>query len=86
MIALAVAAAARQNAEFDRLIAENERERREREAEKERERGEREAQERRNREQERARYQRDIDILAADKKVAVADAKLRAINFRTLLS
>ena len=69
MRALTEAAAARQNAEFDRLIAE-----------KERERGEREAEERRNREQERARYQRDIDILAADKKVAVADAKLRAIE------
>ena len=61
--ALAEVEAARKSAEFERLIAEKELERKKREAEIE---------------QERAQFSKDLVILTADKKVAVADAKLKA--------
>ena len=67
--ALAEAAAARENAEYERIIAEKEHARSEREAELER-----------NRQQERAQHDRDLAMLAANRKVAVADAKLKAIE------
>ena len=67
--ALAEAAAARESAEYERLIAEKEHERRKREAEMER-----------SREQEKAQYEKDLAFLSAKKKVAVADAKLKAIE------
>ena len=65
MKALAEAAAARENAQFERLIAEKENAHKEREAETER-----------KRQQERT----ELLILAANRKVAVADAKLKAIE------
>ena len=61
--ALAEVEAARKSAEFERLIAEKELERKKCEAEIE---------------QERAQFSKDLAILTADKKVAVADAKLKA--------
>lgn len=67
--ALAEAAAARESAEFERVKAEIEHERRKREAEAER-----------MREQERAQHERELAILAANRKVAIANAKLNAIE------
>lgn len=67
--ALAEAAAAREGTEYEKLIAEKEHARREREAELER-----------NRKQERAQHDKDLAMLAATRKVAVAEAKVRAIE------
>ena len=67
--ALAEAAAARESAEYEKLIAEKEHARREREAELER-----------NREQEHAQHDKDLAVLFATRKVAVAEAKVRAIE------
>lgn len=67
--ALAEAAVARESAEYERIIAEKEHARREREAELER-----------SREQERAQHDRDLAMLATNRKVAVADAKVKAIE------
>ena len=67
--ALAVAAVAKQEAEFDRLLANKERERMEMEAEEER-----------KRQSHLARFEHDKAALAANRKVAVADAKLKAIE------
>ena len=69
MKALAEAAAARESAEFEKLIAEKEHERKKREAEIER-----------TREQERAIHKKEMDFLAAERKIAIADAKLKAIE------
>ena len=62
MRALAEAAAARESAEYERVIAEREHARREREAEIER-----------KHQRERAEYEKDLAILAANRKVAVAN-------------
>ena len=67
--ALAEAAAARENAEYEKIIAEKEHARKEHEAELER-----------NRKQERAQYDKDLAVLAANRKIAVAEAKVRAIE------
>ena len=67
--ALAEAAAARQEAEYDRLLAEKERERIEMEAEEER-----------KRQSQRARFECDKAVLTANKKLAIAEAKLKAIE------
>ena len=67
--ALAEAAAAKKQAEYDRIMAEKELERRQREAEEER-----------LREGRRAKYDRDMALLAAEKLTAVADAKLDVIE------
>ena len=67
--ALAEAAAARESAEYEKLIAEKEHTRREREVELER-----------NREQEHAQHDKDLAVLSATRKVAVAEAKVRAID------
>ena len=67
--ALAEVAAARESAEYEKLIVEKEHERREREAELER-----------NREQEHVQHNKDLAVLAATRKVAVAEAKVRAIK------
>ena len=69
MKALAEAAAARENAQFERLIAEKQHAHKEREAEIER-----------KRQLERTEHERELSILAANRKVAVADAKLKAIE------
>lgn len=69
MKALAEAAAARESAEFERRIAEKEHERRKREAEIER-----------TREQERANHEKELAFLAAERKIAIAEAKLKAIE------
>ena len=69
MKAIAEAAAARENAQFERLIAEKEHAHKEREAEIER-----------KRQQERTEHEKELSILAANRKVAVADAKLKAIE------
>lgn len=69
MRALAEAAAARESANYERMIAEKEHERKKREAEVER-----------SREEERAQHEKNLAILKAEKKVAVANAKLRAID------
>ena len=69
MKALAEAAAARESAEFERRIAEKEHERRKREAEIER-----------TREQERANHEKELAFLAAQRKIAIAEAKLKAIE------
>ena len=69
MKALAEAAAARESAEFERMVAEKEHERRKREAEIDR-----------TREQERAEHARELAIIAANKKVAIAHAKLQTIE------
>ena len=66
---MAEAAAARQQAEFDRLLAEKERERREAGAEDER-----------KRQSDRAKFECDKAVLTASKNVAIADAKLKAIE------
>ena len=66
--ALAEAAAARESAEYERIIAAKDA-RKEREAELER-----------NRKQERAQHDKDLAMLAASRKVAVAKAKVRAIE------
>ncbi|CAB4017795.1 Hypothetical predicted protein [Paramuricea clavata] len=67
--ALAEAAAAQKQAEFEQLMAEKESEKKQREAEREF-----------HREQMRAQHERDMAILAAEKRKAVADAKLKAIE------
>ena len=67
--ALAEAAAAKQEAEFDRLLAEKERERLEIEAEEER-----------KRQSQRAKFECDKAVLTANKKLAIAEAKLKAIE------
>lgn len=67
--ALAEAAAAKQEAEFDRLLAEKERERMEMEAEEER-----------KRQSHLAKFVHDGAVLAANKKAAIAEAKLKAIE------
>lgn len=67
--ALAEAAAARQEAEYDRLLAEKERERIEMEAEEER-----------KRQSQRARFECHKAVLTANKKLAIAEAKLKAIE------
>ena len=69
MRALAEAAAARESAEYERVIAEKKHARREREAEIER-----------KHQRERAGYEKDLAILAANRKVAVANATLKAIE------
>ena len=69
MRALAEAAAARESAEFEKRIAEKEHERKKREAEIER-----------TREQERASHEMEMAFLAAERKIAIADAKLKAIE------
>ena len=69
MKALAEAAAARESAEFEKRIAEKEHERKKREAEIER-----------TREQERASHEMEMAFLAAKRKIAIADAKLKAIE------
>ena len=67
--ALAEAAAAKQEAEFDRLLAEKERERMEMAAEEER-----------RRQSHLAKFVHDKAVLAANKKAAIAEAKLKAIE------
>ncbi|KAJ7386139.1 hypothetical protein OS493_012483 [Desmophyllum pertusum] len=67
--ALAEAAAARENAEYERIVAEKEHVCRECDAELER-----------NCEQERTQHDRDLAMLAATRKVAVANAKVKAIE------
>lgn len=67
--ALADARATSQEAQYTRLIAEKELERRTRDAEAER-----------IRQQEKARYQSELKILGADKKAAVANAKLKVFE------
>jgi len=67
--AAAEAAAAAKNAEYDRLIAEKEHEQKQREAEEEI-----------RRIRERALHEKNIAMLAADKKLAIANAKLDAID------
>ena len=67
--ALAEVAAARESAEYERIIAAKEHARKEREAELEK-----------NRKQERAQHDKDLAMLAASRKVAVAEAKVRAIE------
>ena len=67
--ALAKAAAAKQEAEFDRLLAEKERERMEMEAEEER-----------RRQSHLAKFAHDKAVLTANKKAAIAEAKLKAIE------
>ena len=69
MRALAEATAARESAEYERVIVEKKHPRREREAEIER-----------KHQRERARYEKDLAILAANRKVAVANATLKAIE------
>ena len=69
MRALAEAAAARESAEYERVIAEKKHARRESEAEIER-----------KHQRERAGYEKDLAILAANRKVAVANATLKAIE------
>ena len=65
MRALAEAAAAKEQAEFERIMADKQNERRQHEAEELR---------------RRADYDREIAILAANKVEAVANAKLKAIQ------
>ena len=69
MKALAEAAAAWESAEFERMVAEKEHERRKREAEIEQ-----------ARQQERAEHAKESAIIAVEKKVAIAHAKLKAIE------
>ena len=66
---MAEAAAAREQAEYDRAIAEKEARRRMIEAEEERER-----------KQRRAQHDYDLAVLAAKKATAMAEAKLSAIE------
>ena len=67
--AAAEAAAAKEQAEYERLIAEKENEMKQREAEEER-----------RRQQARAQHERDIAVMSANKRVAVANARLKAIQ------
>lgn len=67
--AAAEAAAAKEQANYQRLIAERENEMKQREAEEDR-----------RRQQVRAEHERDIAIMSANKRVAVANAKLKAIE------
>jgi hypothetical protein len=69
MKALADAAAARKEAEYDVLIAERENERKQLEAEEEQDRI-----------AARAQHERDMAVLAATKRKASAEAKLEAIE------
>lgn len=69
MRALVEAATAKEQAEYDRLMAEKENEMKQREAEEEK-----------RRQQARAQHERDVAIMSADKRVAVANAKLKAIQ------
>ena len=69
MKALAEAAAARESADYEKMVAEKEHERKQREAEIER-----------TRQQERAEHAKELAIIAAEKKVAIAHAKLKAIE------
>ena len=69
MKALGEAAAARESAEFERMVAEKEHERRKRVAEIEW-----------TRQQERAEHAKELAIIAAEKKVAIAHTKLKAIE------
>ena len=98
MKALAKAAAARESAQYEKLITEKEHERKQREAEierkceeeraqykrliaeKEHECKQREAEIERECEEEHAQHEKELEILAANKKVAIADAKLKAIQ------
>lgn len=65
---MAEAAAARQQEEFDRLIAEKKHERREVEAEE------------RKRQSQRVKFECDMAVLTANKRVAIADTKQKAIE------
>ena len=67
MRAVAEAAAAKEQADYECLIAEKENEIKQREAEEEK-----------RRQQARAHHERDIAIMSANKRVAVANAKLKA--------
>lgn len=67
--AAAEAAAAKEQANYQRLIAERENEMKQREAEEDR-----------RRQQVHAEHERDIAIMSANKRVAVANAKLKAIE------
>ena len=67
--AAAEAAAAKEQAEYERLIAEKENEMKQREAEEEK-----------RRQQARAQHERDIAVMSANKRVAVANARLKAIQ------
>ena len=66
---MAEAATAKQEAEFDKLLAEKEFEREEMEAEEER-----------KRQFQRAKFECDKAVLTARKKAAIAEAKLKAIE------
>lgn len=66
---MAEAAAARQQAEYDRLIAEKENQCRQQEAEEEL-----------RHEQTKSQHDLDMAILTANKMQAIADAKLKAIE------
>jgi len=65
MRAVAEAAAAKEQADYERLIAEKENEIKQREAEEEK-----------RRQQARAHHERDIAIMSANKRVAVVNAPL----------
>lgn len=67
--AAAEAAAAKEQAEYERLIAEKENEMKQREAEEEK-----------RRQQECAQHERDIAVMSANKRVGVANARLKAIQ------
>ena len=67
--AAAEAAAAREQAEHERLIAEKENEMKQREVDEEK-----------RRQPARAQHEKDIAIMSANKRVAIANAKLRAIQ------
>ena len=69
MKALAEAAAARESADYEKMVAEKEHERKQRETEIER-----------TRQQEQAEHAKELAIIAAEKKVAIAHAKLKAIE------
>ena len=67
--AAAEAAAAKEQAEYERLIAEKENEMKQREAEEEK-----------RRQQECAQHERDIAVMSVNKRVGVANARLKAIQ------
>ena len=67
--AAAEAAAAKEQAEYERLIAEKVNEMKQREAEEEK-----------RRQQECAQHERDIAVMSANKRVGVANARLKAIQ------
>ena len=69
MKAAAEAAAAKEQADYERLIAERENDMKQREAEEER-----------RRQQARTQHERDVAIMSANKRVAVANARLKAIQ------